>query len=192
MRAPSFRLWMLLALSIAISLVVSGCSFINTGQTGGTGAGQSSSQPPLQSGSLVVAVNGQGASSVFARQSVDGSVWHNDQKCATCGWSGWSSLGGQTTSSPSAVTTSAGGFALFARGKDGAIWYREQSCATCSWSDWASLGGLTIGTPVATVTKAGGTVIFIHGTDGNLWRKERTCLTCAWGTWSSLGLALPS
>ncbi|MEH2385895.1 MAG: hypothetical protein V7K14_08975, partial [Nostoc sp.] len=57
---------------------------------------------------------------VFVR-GTDNALWH---KWFDGGWSGWESLGGILTSSPTAVSWSYGRIDVFARGTDNALWHQ--------------------------------------------------------------------
>ena len=81
----------------------------------------------------------------FARAS-DGSVWH-DFFNTTTGWSGWSSLGGASSSTLASNITvgynSSKNEELFARASDGSVWH-DYFNTTTGWSGWGSLGAPSV------------------------------------------------
>jgi hypothetical protein len=62
-------------------------------------------------------------------------------------------LGGQLTSSPTAISFSTGTLVVLAPGTDGALW--RTGWTGLRWTDWSSLGGLLSGGPGAAVDPDG-------------------------------------
>jgi hypothetical protein len=98
--------------------------------------------------------------------------------------SGFTDLGGQTTSSPGVAFISAGTVAAFARGTDNAAWYRQSGLPIGPAGPWRSIGGrLTSG--VAAVTEQGGsTYVFGLGTNNQVYGTSG--LFPAFGGWNQL------
>ncbi|HEX2097007.1 MAG TPA: S8 family serine peptidase [Solirubrobacterales bacterium] len=96
---------------------------------------------------------------------------------AAYGWTGWSSLGGVTTTAPAAADAGQTLY-VFARGADNALWYRRY---TTSWSDWTSLGGQIVSNPAAESRDGGGVDVFAVGLDGKL--QQRRHVAGAWTSW---------
>src|ERR1035437_4877671 len=128
-------------------------------------------------------------------QGYDGACWYNRQDFGTTGlanwgWSGWTSLGGQLTSSPCAVSRSSATLDVYVRGTDGALWSRTTTNNGTSWSGWMCLGGqLASGTGPCACSNASRLDVFVQGTDGVLYQKT---WTGSWSGWKSLGGKLTS
>ncbi|OJT16185.1 hypothetical protein BO221_51250, partial [Archangium sp. Cb G35] len=54
-------------------------------------------------------------------------------------WGGWLSLGGNMTSSPTAVSDTLNTNHIYARGTDNAVWVK--GWANNTWGQWVSIGG---------------------------------------------------
>ena len=104
---------------------------------------------------------------------------------------GWTSLGGQLASSPSAVSRQAGVMDVYIAGTDGAVWCRSYSSGT--WSAWYKVGGqVASGTGPAASGWPGREDVFIQGTDGALHQITWTAANGWATTWANLGGALTS
>jgi hypothetical protein len=128
----------------------------------------------------------------------DGALWYNRENyllssSANWGWSGWTSLGGQLTSSPCAVWRSPGILDVYVRGTDGALWSRTTANNGASWSNWSTIGGqLASGTGAGACSwGAGREDVFVEGTDGALLQNTWTAAS-GWSGWVSLGGQLTS
>ena len=75
------------------------------------------------------------SSDVFGR-GTNNALWTRSYGVGGTGWSGWTSLGGTLTSSPSATVPDAGVVAVFVRGTDGRYFYRQRSAALVWSSGW--------------------------------------------------------
>jgi hypothetical protein len=133
----------------------------------------------VQAPSLVTADGGK-TYDVFA-QGWDSALWTRRFDGKT--WSGWSSLGGVTTSRPTAVAAGAGRIYVFARGTDNAVWYRDRTSMV--WGPWRTLGGYIIGGIGAAAWSSGEVELFAQGGDKALWKNSLIGTTA--GGWSSLG-----
>jgi hypothetical protein len=162
-----------------------------SGQTAGTKA-------PLVTNLVggTMAGTGPAASTAFSTGQTEifavdthGTLWNTSVVPGSNGT--WNSLGGESTSSPAAVSWTATylRFDVFARGTDGALWHKSYQNG---WSKWESLGGqLASGTsPAVSSWSAGRLDVFIEGTDGALWHKWWT--GTSWSSWQSLGGTLTS
>jgi len=133
--------------------------------------------------------NGTGAIEIFAADS-NGTLWHNWQCGATCGWSGWHSLGGQVFGEPVVGRNSNGQLEVFSDGQDGLdhIW---QCGALCGWSAWSSLGGPG-GFAAVTQNSDGRLEVFKTALQtpqgpGNVWHAWQCGATCGWSGWNNIG-----
>jgi hypothetical protein len=117
-------------------------------------------------------------------------VGTNHQLYYTSGSSGWTSLGGTLTSSPAAVSPSAGVIDVFVRGTNGALYTKHLSGGV--WGAWTSLGGqIPAGTsPAACSWGASREDVFVQGTTGALY--QNTWTGTSWSGWTSLGGTLTS
>ena len=115
---------------------------------------------------------------LFAR-GTDGAVWWRTFTAgvASAPAIGWASLGGFTTSGPSAAVSLDGTtIYLFARGTDGAAWWRVGSTTTGVFGPWAFFGGGLASDPDVsanqyrkgfTVTATGtNQQVYVHGFNG--------------------------
>lgn len=131
----------------------------------------------------VVSDDGGTRFDVFA-QGWDNAVWTRHFDGTT--WSGWSSLGGVTTSRPTAVAAGPGHVYVFARGTDNAVWYRERTPA--AWGPWRTIGGYILGGIGAAAWSSGEIEVFVHATDHALWKNSLSGTTAS--GWTSLGGSL--
>ena len=74
--------------------------------------------------------------------------WKHSGNCGAT-WSGWSSLGGQTSSNPAASSEKDGTIDLFRRGTDNALYTRHFNGST--WGGWTNLGGTLTSGPAAAI-----------------------------------------
>jgi hypothetical protein len=95
----------------------------------------------------------------------------------------WATLGGVTTSDPSAASWSSGHVDAFARGTDDAVWHRAWNGT--SWLPWESLGGILTSGPASVSGTTNRIDVFSRGVDGATW--HRTWNGTAWQAWESLG-----
>jgi peptidoglycan hydrolase-like protein with peptidoglycan-binding domain len=102
-------------------------------------------------------------------------------------WSGWESLGGVLTSSPSVSSWASGRLDVFVCGTDSALWHKWYSNG---WSGWESLGGVLSSSPAAVSWGPNRIDVFVRGTDSALWHKWWN--GSAWSGWESLGGVLSS
>ena len=123
-------------------------------------------------------------------QGYDHALWYNREDLVTpglpnWGWGGWISLGGQLTSSPSAVVLPSGQIDVFARGPDNLV--HQISYSNGAWHNWVTIGGqqLASGTGPGVSGWSGHEDLFIVGTDGALW--QNTWTASGWSSWASLG-----
>jgi hypothetical protein len=103
---------------------------------------------------------------------------------------GWENLGGVLTSSPAAVSRSAGKIDVFVRGGDGALWSRWTVDGGTSWSAWYKIGGqLLNGTsPAAYDWGEAGIGVFVTGTNRALYQVSYEGNgNSAWSNWENLG-----
>lgn len=118
-------------------------------------------------------------------QGTDNAVWQDVWSLSASTWSGWSSLGGDVTSSPSAAPFGAYQMQVYAQGTDGQVyqkvWTAELSggqwTGNGSWSGWSVISGTVVGAPAA--TQFGDQMqIFAQGTNtevyANAWNNGDT------------------
>jgi hypothetical protein len=101
-------------------------------------------------------------------------------------WSGWESLGGVLTSSPSVASWAPNRLDVFVRGTDNALWHKWWNNG---WSGWESLGGVLTSAPAAVSWGPNRIDIFVRGTDNALWHKW---WNNGWSAWEKLGGILTS
>ena len=102
--------------------------------------------------------------------------------------SGWTSLGGITTSAIAASSWGSARTDIFIRGSDLALWHRMWNGT--SWSSWESLGGVLESAPAAVSWGANQIDVFVRGHDNALW--HRSWNGTAWSGWGSLGGVITS
>lgn len=103
-------------------------------------------------------------------------------------YSGWNSLGGILTASPSASSWGATRVDVFVRGSDDSL-FQKTSNGT-SWSNWIPLGGILTSSPSAVSWGANRIDVFVRGTDNQLYHKSSDGTT--WSAWEALGGILTS
>src|SRR5439155_1707300 len=96
---------------------------------------------------------------------------------------GWSTLGGVTTSDPTAASWASGHVDAFARGADHALWHRSWNGT--SWQAWQSLGGVLTSDPGSVASGTDRLEVFGRGADSAVW--HRSFDGTSWGAWQSLG-----
>ncbi len=116
--------------------------------------------------------------------------YYSQQQCPSCGFGGWTSLGGVLDGPPVVGTTSDGRMVAFALGTDtsGAL-YRNSQQSDGSWSGWVSLGGLSSRGPVIAKDQNGALEVYViqggSGTYQNqLYRKTQLD---NWYSWTLIG-----
>lgn len=116
----------------------------------------------------------------------DGALWYRVFDFAAMGWvGGWTSLGGQLTSSPAAVSPSSGHLDVYVAGTDGAVY--ERSYSSGAWNAWYKVGGqVAPGTGPGASGWPGREDVFIQGTDGALYQKTWAGAS-GWSNWANLG-----
>ena len=131
-----------------------------------------------------IAAQGIGDMRLFVRGR-DGALWTRSWNGST--WSDWSSLGGQLTSGPAAMTRPGGVYDVFVRGGDNAI-HHIYFTPGGGWSGWASLGGGFTSGPGATFRQGSGNVdVFGVGLDKQLFHNSWAPGSGAWSGWVALG-----
>ena len=121
----------------------------------------------------------------------DNALWYNQENLQNpnlpnWGWGGWISLGGQLTSSPTAVVQPSGNIDVFAKGPDNLV--HEISCVNGVWGSWVTIGGQQLASGTGPAVCGGWSTredLFIVGTDGALW--QNTLTSSGWSGWASVG-----
>jgi GH25 family lysozyme M1 (1,4-beta-N-acetylmuramidase) len=153
------------------------------GAGGGGGSGFQSSRR--------VAQNDDGRLELFAR-APDNAVWHDWQTAANGNWSGWSKLGGGTTSNPVVSADADGRLEVFVI-VGGHLYHTFQLPAGGWYSDWIDEGdGNLVGEPAAMMNTNGSLEVFARNNAGALVHKWQTSANGTWGGWASLGGVLHS
>jgi hypothetical protein len=140
-----------------------------------TGSGTATPAGPFTQISDGKLVSGPSAIAVGAVEYVFGRAANGQLYWATGNrgaWTNWTSLGGNITSSPSAVFQGplASDFSVFARGTNGAAW--ELSHTSAGWGVWHSIGGnLWAGTGPAAAF-LGGTWVLVTGVDKQMYVQQ--------------------
>ena len=114
----------------------------------------------------------------------DEAVW---ERHSTGSFSGWTSLGGITTSDPDEAAWP-GHLDVVVRGRDGSVWDRAANGGT--FGPWTNLGGQVTSGPAAASWGSGRTDVFARGIDGGLW--ANAFVTNHWVGWYPLGGQLAS
>jgi len=137
--------------------------------------GSMSASPALagaSDGSLYAVIRGPDGSLLAAAMGPDG------------GLSGWTRLGGQVVTAPTAVSTAPGSAEVYAAGTDHAVW--RDALSGGRWSGWKRLGGLTYSAPAAARMPGSSSVqLLVRGTDNALWANTGTA--GAFGGWRKVG-----
>lgn len=160
----------------SVALLTKGSNW-NGGVEGGRTLGGSVSTAPA---GLVTDTGDATRFWVFAAGTNGAVYWRKATDKSNSDWTDWASLGGYTTSAPTAVCTEQGQPPwVFVRGVDGALWERTSAVA------WHRIGGSILSGPSARPSNSGvctGQVkdVVAIGADSAVWR-WRT------GTWSRVG-----
>jgi hypothetical protein len=121
---------------------------------------------------------GYGDDAALYRRSWDGSVKRPQ-------WSGLSSVGGGTSSSPAVIAPAAKRLEVYERGTDNAVWQRRYDGT--AWSGWSALGGKTYAGPAASARRGTSIVdVFLRGTDDAIYHRYRDGIGWSLG-WLSIG-----
>jgi hypothetical protein len=133
-----------------------------------------------------IAAVGAGDMRIFVR-GTDGAVWTRSWNGSS--WSGWSSLGGEATSGPVAISRG-GIYDVFVRGPDNA-YYHKYFTPAGGWSPtWERLGGIFLSAPGASLRQGTGEIDVVGvGGDQQLYHGYWSSGT-GWVGWSPLGGAL--
>jgi len=83
-----------------------------------------------------------GSNTYVAIRTNDDSVWL-DTADASGDWSGWTSIGGTVSASPTLLATSSGSVRLFDRASDYTLWENDLSAGGSSWSGWFKQNSFT-------------------------------------------------
>ncbi len=107
---------------------------------------------------------GNGRIDVFVA-GTDSALWH---KWFQGGWSGWESLGGLLTSTPTVSSWDPGRLDVFVAGTNSHMWHKWFAGG---WSGWEDLGGILTSAPSAASWGTNRIDAFVSGTDSALWHK---------------------
>jgi len=121
----------------------------------------------------------------------DGALWYRLMSLTTMQWTGgWTSLGGQLSSSPCAVSRSSGYLDVYVRGTDGTVW--EKPYYNGAWHAWYKVGGqVAPGTGPGASGWAGREDLFASSAAHVLYQKTWTQAS-GWSGWVNLGGTLTS
>ncbi|MFD5514263.1 hypothetical protein ACFWIB_42350 [Streptomyces sp. NPDC127051] len=123
-------------------------------------------------GPPVAAIDQRGCMEIFVR-GLDDSIWHNRQKTPG-NWSGWTRLGGTTTTTPLAASLdSLGDMHVLHKGLDNSIWDRVRSDLSGHWGPFRKVANNAAGTPVSSVTQDGRLCVFFRGSDNACWHTSQ-------------------
>ena len=109
----------IISITLATLLLVSLCAVC---------ASTSVSANPLAAGASPALITPKGSNYMFLFvKGYDGALWYNREDLVhpnlpNWGWSGWTSLGGQLSSSPCAVSRSSGYLDVYVAGTNGALY----------------------------------------------------------------------
>jgi hypothetical protein len=162
----------------------------NVGSSGASVTASPAGQPiAAGTGPSACILNGASFMYLFVK-GYDGALWDRTNNLATGSWiGGWTSLGGQLSSSPSAVARSSG-LDVYVRGTDGAVYKKAYNPGT--WSGWQNIGGqVAPGTGPGTSGWAGREDVFVSGSNHALFQKTWTQAS-GWSGWVNLGGSLTS
>lgn len=136
--------------------------------------------PRIDKGGVSVESSGANRIDQVAR-GFDNAIW---ERHGTPSLSGWSSLGGISTSDPDLASWGPGRLDVFVRGIDGAVWHKGANSNTFV-PNWDTLGGLVTSGPSATSWASNRIDVFVRGIDGALWANGWT--GASWSGWYPLG-----
>jgi len=114
-------------------------------------------------GQPAVAAQRSGYLDVVAR-GADGQVWYRYYRAGK-GWSGWSSLGGQITGGPAAVSWGVGHLAVVGWSPNGKLYVKSYDRG---WSGWKAFSGQVTSAPGIASWGSGRLDVFARGADGSL------------------------
>jgi hypothetical protein len=125
-------------------------------------------------GKPAVVRDGMGLLEVFVR-GTDNAVWRNIQlpQAGRVAWAGWTSLGGNITSDPTAAlnpSATGGTVEVFGRGGDNAVWRAAQTSAGGSFGAWTSFGGIVGTNLVVGTTSDNRLQLFAKAPDNSVWQ----------------------
>jgi hypothetical protein len=108
-------------------------------------------------------------------------------------WTGWESLGGETTAAPAISSKGSGSLNLFATGTNRAVWHNWFDLRVGHWSGYEPVPGFsaTATAPASASWGSGRADVFVRGTDNALWHTFYEEPSWA-GNWESLGGVLTS
>jgi hypothetical protein len=139
-------------------------------------------------------VNSTTTTGASTTTSTDGSSTTTDSTTTTTtipagGHTGWNSLGGTFTGSPSVDDWTENGLDVFGRGQDGTVWYNW-------YLEGESYGWESIGQSIPPESGPASVAwdttvldVFVRGTDNALWHRQ---IVTDWDPWESLGGSLTS
>jgi hypothetical protein len=141
-------------------------------------------------GDPAMIVSHDGRLEVYALGS-DRAIWHAWQTTPNGAWSGWDSLGGNCTSSPTIGINDDGRLEVFVRWEDGTLhrnWQRVPGWGV-SWAGWHRTGHLQLAGAPSVATNADGRLeVFARGGDGQLHHTAQTRdLFNPWTAWMNPG-----
>lgn len=143
---------------------------------------------------FVVSHNPDGRIEVFAKNSVDNSLWQVWQLVPNGGWSGWSKMSSPTGvdfSRRFAVALNGGGRQDVATiGSDNAFWHEQQNAPNDGWMGWSAAGTPPTGVDllVAGYNRNQDARLEFFAVDGlDLWHTWETAPGTWSGSWSKLG-----
>lgn len=145
--------------------------------------------PPIDRPSAVVDTDG--TTRVFARTAT-GSLEVDSLPAGSSTWSGFTSLGGNSPTSPAALAAANGATWVFVTGANGVLYADTLPSGASAWSGWSSLGKPSIdliGVPAVVEDTSGVIHAFIRSADGDLYTD--TYSGSAWSGFSSLGGVWP-
>jgi hypothetical protein len=127
-----------------------------------------------------------GGKVTVAVRGTDNALWIDTLSGGS--WSGWTSLGGTLTSSPTITSQNSSDLEVFIRGSDDGLW--QDSYNGSSWSGWGSLGAPSSGTfindPSATSRSNGVITVYVDGANHQVYEKYWVTAT-GWSGWNSTG-----
>jgi hypothetical protein len=151
------------------------CLSLIGGWTGQVLTGWNPDHGPLVSNPCVIGVEA-GKRQIYL-QGVDGALWCRNFNGT---WDDWSSLGGNITSAPTAVSSAPGRTDVFARGDAGQLRHVTLSVSTT----WEDLGGSLLSPPTAVTDPHGNIDVYCRTTDLSVIHRR---LQGSWSAWDDLG-----
>lgn len=144
---------------------------------------------PALAGGPSVYDPGSGKLEVYGT-GTNGALWQDAWKPVT-GWSGWLSLGGSISGTPSAIFDPlTKHLEVYVRGAGGPLFQKYWNPSTGSWSGWIDLGGSITGSPAAIYDPADNTLgVYVRGAKAPLFQISWVPGS-GWSGWLSLGGAI--